>query len=120
MLIHREPLTPAEEAENARAAKIMQSSKPVPYKTLDLVIKAMIKRLIELEKAIEARFEMLEEQALRYRGVHDKSRQYNPGDVVTARGALWFCEKSTRGIPGTADSGFRLMHKSAITRGQKA
>ena len=76
--------------------------------------------LFALADELRGRIALLEEAQLRYRGVHDKSAQYNPGDCVTAKGGLWYCEKTTRGVPGAPNSGFKLMHKTPVARGQKS
>jgi hypothetical protein len=76
--------------------------------------------LFALADELRSRIALLEESATRYRGVFDKSATYHAGDMVTARGGLWFAETSTRGVPGTANSGFRLMHKTPTARGAKS
>jgi hypothetical protein len=75
--------------------------------------------LFALADELRGRIELLEESATKYRGVHDKAATYHAGDMVTAKGGLWFAEKSTRGVPGTPNSGFRLMHKTPTARGGK-
>ena len=76
--------------------------------------------MFALADELRSRIALLEESATRYRGVFDKSATYHPGDMTTHRGGLWFCEKTTRGVPGTPNSGFRLMHKTPVARGNKA
>jgi hypothetical protein len=119
MLIHRNPLTPEEKAEAAAQAHIWQSNKAVTMKTLDVVIKAMVKKYAELEKAVEARLEMLEDAQLKYQGVFTKDQQYNHNDLCTHRGGLWICKSATRSAPGTS-SDWQLTHKTIAARGQKA
>ena len=119
MLIHRNPLTPEEKAEAAAQAHIWQSNKTVTMKTLDVVVKAMVKKYAELERAVEARLETLEEQQLHYAGVYDKAAQYNANTLVTHRGGLWICKAATRSAPGTS-SDWQLTAKTIAARGQKA
>jgi hypothetical protein len=38
----------------------------------------------------------------RYLGVHDASKQYVPGDVVTRSGCMWHCHTSTSEQPGSS------------------
>ena len=75
--------------------------------------------LFALADELRSRIALLEESATRYRGVFDKSATYHAGDMVTARGGLWHCETSTRAVPGSPNSGWRLMHKTIAARGNK-
>ena len=76
--------------------------------------------LFALADELRGRIELLEESATKYRGIFDKAATYHAGDMTTAKGGLWYAEKSTRGVPGTPNSGFRLMHKTPVARGNKA
>ena len=76
--------------------------------------------LFALADELRGRIELLEESATKYRGVFDKAATYHAGDMTTAKGGLWYAEKSTRAVPGSPNSGWRLMHKTIAARGQKA
>ena len=86
---------------------------------VDLIKEWVFPNIFSLADEVRLRLEALEEAQLRYRGVHDKSAQYNPGDMVTCKGGLWYAETATRGVPGAPNSGFKLMHKTPVARGGK-
>ena len=41
--------------------------------------------------------------SLRYKGIHQAGGQYNPGDVVTRSGSMWYCWHDTTEQPGVSD-----------------
>jgi hypothetical protein len=88
---------------------------------LDYLSGEVVEHLMDLRKAVadlEAKTALLEESATKYRGVHDKAAQYNPGDCATFRGGLWHCNVSTKSLPGT-NGDWRLMHKTPAAKGTR-
>ena len=116
LLKQPKPLTPEEEAKLRATDKKWQSSKPVPMFLLDEALNIVIDKMLELEEAVEKRFDQLEEQQLRYQGVHDAAKQYVAGDIATYRGGLWHCNTTTKTLPGK-NNDWRLMAKTPVARG---
>ena len=113
------------EAE-AISQRLQKNNKPATVawtaRQIEHLSKEVADYILDLREAmrdLEARVAITEEKGMRYCGIHDKGQQYGRGDCVTAKGALWFAEKDTRGVPGSANSGFRLMHKSVAARGNR-
>jgi len=48
---------------------------------------------------------------LRYEGVHDAGRAYDPGAIVTHSGSAWCCTAATTATPGASADGWQLMVK---------
>jgi len=48
---------------------------------------------------------------LKFAGSYRQGESYAAGCFVTRSGALWLAERSTSGIPGSHDSGWRLVVK---------
>ena len=72
----------------------------VPVVWFDALVK-WIAAGIERRQALEARVEALEARGpgLKYRGVHDVTELYQPGDVVTHQGSMWVCREAVNGGP---------------------
>jgi hypothetical protein len=74
------------------------------------------KRAEEFKKIVDViakRFERIERDALRYRGVWGgMSAEYKRGDAVTANSALWVAHRDAPGRPGDGESGWQLAVKS--------
>ena len=86
---------------------------------LDLIKTIILPNMFDLGDEVRARLDLLEAQALNYRGVHDKGAQYDSGDLCTYRGGLWHCNTVTKDAPGTS-SAWRLMAKTPVAiRGPK-
>ena len=96
------------------AEKRWQSNKPVPMKFLKMVVDELIDQMLDAEEALNSRIDMLEDQQLRYQGIHVADKQYVVGDIATFRGGLWHCNVTTKSLPGTGED-WRLMAKTPTT-----
>jgi hypothetical protein len=68
----------------------------------------------KIADVIVKRFERIEHNALKYRGVWaGMSAEYKRGDAVTANSALWVAHRDGPGRPGDGDSGWQLAVKSS-------
>ncbi len=64
---------------------------------------------------LETRIAALEQKPhLKYCGVFESGRAYQPGDAVTRSGSLWVCNVQTTGEPGKDFVGWQL----GVKRGQ--
>ena len=78
------------------------------------------RELFALADELRARLDMLEEQALNYRGIFERGAQYSSGDLVTFRSGLWHANATTKDTPGTSNN-WRLMSKTLTAkRGEKS
>ena len=111
-------LTPDEEVEAARVARLMKSNKPATLKDLDLVLAVVAKRFREMERDMAARFAIMEENSLSYEGTFAKSQHYSKGSLVTHKGGLWHCQEPTWDEPGTS-SAWKLTAKTPQARGSR-
>ena len=76
-----------------------------------------IRALEEHNAALEKRILELEERPeLKYLGVWESSKSYDPGNVVTDHGAMWVARRTPTRRPGDGDSGWQL----AVQRGRDA
>ena len=62
--------------------------------------------------ALEKRLAETETRAMRFRGVHQPAEDYTRGDLVTAKGALWHCNRPTTDRPGDGTTAWQLAVKS--------
>jgi hypothetical protein len=70
------------------------------------------KRCEDALAALDARIKALEvNPAWQYRGTFDEGSWYDPNELVTHAGSLWFCRRRTNTPPGDADSGWTLIVK---------
>jgi hypothetical protein len=94
-------------------------NKPATQGFVLKLIEAVTEGAIRRMEQLQAHIEMLESSQLRYEGVHERSKQYNQGAVVTAKGTLWHCQQSTKDVPGTSTA-WKMMAKSPqAARGAK-
>ena len=77
-------------------------------------VRQVYKELFGLADELRGRIDMLEDQQLRYQGIHVADKQYVVGDIATFRGGLWHCNVTTKSLPGTGED-WRLMAKTPTT-----
>lgn len=66
----------------------------------------------KLDELFERMVATLHEPRMKYRGIWQRSDEYQRGDTVTHSGALWHCCTSdTTEKPGTGE-GWQMMHKT--------
>jgi hypothetical protein len=69
-------------------------------KAVGTVLRDYVSKRLESVESLERRLAVLEmgrKDALRYRGVFSYGLQYYPGDVVTCKDTIWFCQGETNG-----------------------
>ena len=108
---------------DASAARLAASKRPATVgwvsKNLDGAMEMVARHVHDLRRAVkdlEAKTTLLEEQQLRYTGVHDTAKQYVAGDIATFRGGLWHANVTTKSLPGKSND-WRLMAKTPVARG---
>lgn len=120
-------ITPQQKAEGeARKARTYADSRPASIgyvaKKVDATMEAIAGHLVDLRQAVrslEGQLELLQHKSIRYEGTHMRGEQYNQGSIVTAKGTIWHCEKTTASEPGRS-SDWKMMAKSVQTaRGAK-
>jgi hypothetical protein len=89
----------------AEAERLLKSSSLNPTQQIGAVIVGAVKTALKQRDAtierLEQRIKTLEAQpVIKYQGTHDPTRQYNEGDMLTHRGNVWHCNRSTRATPG--------------------
>jgi hypothetical protein len=69
---------------------------------------------VAAEATGEPRAELAIEQkpSVKFRGVYEQGKAYEPGDACTHRGALWICRAATMGQPNQDYAGWQLAVKS--------
>src|SRR4030095_16703706 len=83
-------------------AGLMKAIAPVVGDYVAKMIKPLANRISELENR----------PTLKYTGVFEIGRTYEPGNVATDRGAMWHCNSQTRQRPGDGGSDWTLCVKS--------
>jgi hypothetical protein len=53
-----------------------------------------------VERELIGRIKVLEDRQLKFLGVHEPGRQYQPGSLVVRNGGLWHCNVDTHEAPG--------------------
>jgi hypothetical protein len=94
--------------------------RPTPLVVTDSLYQATCQAVAERDQRIaglEKRIEDLEqrqksEPAVTYGGTYKAGEGYASGQLVTKGGALWLAIENTSRVPGTEDSGWRLIVKS--------
>lgn len=121
-------MTTPSERESARKEildmlGVLQKNCGPKYTRADMLTRFTRKAFTEmfaLADELRARLDMLEEQALNYRGIFERGAQYSSGDLVTFRSGLWHANATTKDTPGTSNN-WRLMSKTLTAkRGEKS
>jgi hypothetical protein len=81
--------------------------------------KYFFEQILPVIKGLRKRIETLESQpantapAVRWMGVYQDGRTYTEGELTTRGGSLWLATRATNKVPGTSESGWRLIVKGS-------
>ena len=93
------------------------AEKPVKYKVFNAVMERVVTELTHVIAKQNERIKALEAKpSIKFAGVFEGGKSYEPGDTVQHQSALWVCMAPTSGTPSKDFVGWRLLLKKGDAR----